>query len=493
MASEERPQEGTKRGREPLSPAKRKRLDKVFEVASKKADAAAAAADFDYASELLGQCVSGEPGNATYVNKYIENLQKKYNNNKKGSPLAQFKERGARGAMKKALTQGQWDEVIRHGLKVLTVNPWDLSALLGMATAATRCGDRDCELCYLKAALIGSPKDPASNRLYAIALADRGLLDQAITFWHRVEEVLPNDDEAKRTIATLTVEKQRASGKFDNDDEDEATRRRRLRTQKQEELTLEQRLQRKVQNEPDSTAPLLELAQYYVNADQFAEAEGPLSKARQLAPDDVDIREKWEDCQLRHMRQRLANTRDPETRKKLERQYFEKEVLVYQNRIERYPNNLTFRYELGYRYMKTKRYPEAIRELQAAQNDPRRKGACMLVLGECFQQIKQYRLAMSHYESAVQEIPDREAENKRRALYLAGRLALYLRDFDVAEKHLTTVAALDFTYKDVSELLDKLTRLRDNPEALAAAKPKEAATEAAAEADGPATSGPKDT
>ncbi len=114
--------------------------------------------------------------------------------------------------------------------------------------------------------------------------------------------------------------------------------------------------------------------------------------------------------------------------------------------------------------MKTKRYPEAIRELQSAQNDPRRKGACMLVLGQCFQQIKQNRLAMTHYESAVQEIPDRESESKKRALYLAGRLALHLRDFDAAEKHLTTLAALDFTYKDVSTLLDKLARLRENPE-----------------------------
>ncbi len=335
MASEERPQEGKRGSREPLSPAKQKRLEKVFGVASKKADAATATADFDYTTELLEQCVSGEPGNATYVNKYIENLQKKYNNNRKGSPLAQFKERGARGA----LEEGPRPGAMGRGHPVRSEGPDGQSLgplrALGMARAAAKSGDRDCELCYLKAALTGSPKDPAANRLYAIALAERGLLDEAIAFWHRVEEVRPKDEEAKRSIASLTVQKQRSSGKFDDEDEDEASRRRRLRTQQQEELSLEQRLQRKVENEPDSTAPLLELAQYYVNADRFAEAEGLLSKAHQLAPEDVDIREKWEDCQLRHMRQRLAKTRDPDARKKLEHQYFEKEVLVYQNRVER--------------------------------------------------------------------------------------------------------------------------------------------------------------
>ena len=75
---------------------------------------------------------------------------------------------------------------------------------------------------------------------------------------------------------------------------------------------------------------------------------------------------------------------------------------------------------------------------------------------------------MSHYESAIQEIPDRDADNKKRALYRAGRLAMGLKDFDAAEKHLTTLAGLDFTYRDVSTLLDKIAKLRENPESGAA-------------------------
>ena len=113
--------------------------------------------------------------------------------------------------------------------------------------------------------------------------------------------------------------------------------------------------------------------------------------------------------------------------------------------------------------MLTKRYPEAIQQLQIAKNDPRRKGACLLVLGQCFQRIEQYRLAMNHYESAIQEIPDRDAENKKKALYFAGRLAMALKDIAAAEKHLTTLAGLDFTYKDISALLDKVAKLRENP------------------------------
>jgi tetratricopeptide (TPR) repeat protein len=462
MASEELPLEPTKPGREPLTPAKRRRIEKVFEVASKKAEAASAANDFDYVTDLLSQCVIGDPGNPIYVRAYIENLQKKYGNNKKGSPLAQFKERGARAAIKKALAGELWDEAILQGLKILAVNPWDVSTLQGMASAAGKLGDRDCEIYYLQTAVMSAPKDPACNRLFAIALSERGLIDQAIVFWHRVEEFLPDDEEAKRAVAVLTVQKARSGREYDADDE--VSRKLRHVAQQQEEATLEQKLLRKIEREPKHLASYLELSQIYINDERFKLAEELLARAYEFSDGDEDIREKWEDAELRHLRQKIALAKDPEVKKKLQADYYEKDIEVYKNRVVRYPNNLSFKYELGYRYMLTKRYNEAIQELQAAKNDPRRKGVCMLVLGQCFQNIKQYPLAMSHYEAAIQEIPDRDADNKKRALYYAGRLAAALKDLEKAGKHLTTLASLDFTYKDVSALLDKIAKLRENPE-----------------------------
>ncbi len=450
-----------KSGREPLTPAKQSRLEKVFEVAQKKASTASTPTDFDYASDLLYQCCTGNPGNPIYIRAYIENLQKKYGNNKKGSTLAQFKERGSRAAMKKALAQETWHEVIPHGLKVLTVNPWDTQTLIGLATASGKLGDKDCELFYLQSALMGAPKDPVCNRLYAITLTERGLIDQAIVFWHRVEEALPSDEEAKRAVAFLTVEKARSRGEFNVDDD--KTKKDRILTQQQAEATLEQKLLRQIEKDPKNLARYLELSQMYINDERFKECEELLAKAYEVSDGNVDIREKWEDAELRHLRQKISLAQNPEVKKKLQAEYFEKDVEVYKNRVVRYPNNLAFKYELGYRYMLTKRYAEAIRELQAAQNDPRRKGACMLALGQCFQSIKQYPLAMSHFELAIQEIPDRDADNKKRSLYMAGRLAMALKDFPKATKHLTTLASHDFTYKDVSTLLDKIAKLRENP------------------------------
>ena len=89
----------------------------------------------------------------------------------------------------------------------------------------------------------------------------------------------------------------------------------------------------------------------------------------------------------------------------------------------------------------------------------------MLHLGECFEAIRQHRLATTHHESAIKEIPDREEQYKKEALHRAAKLSMALKDLDTAERHLTRLAELDFTYKDVSALLDKLAELRDNDEA----------------------------
>ncbi len=85
-----------------------------------------------------------------------------------------------------------------------------------------------------------------------------------------------------------------------------------------------------------------------------------------------------------------------------------------------------------------------------------------VIQGKIGQAIKQYSLAMRHYESAVQDIPDRDAVNKKKSLHLAGKLALALKDVETADRYLSTLAGLDFSYKDVSALLDKIARLRKN-------------------------------
>jgi tetratricopeptide (TPR) repeat protein len=469
MPPEDRP-EDRKLIREPISSAKQKRLDAMLEAAQQKASGEKP--DFEYATKLLTDCVLGNPSNIFYVKGYIETLKKKYNNNKTGKTLAKFQELGARMAQKKAIDQEKWDEALKQGLRVLTANPWDKTALLNMAKVSSKYpSDFEVELYYLRTALEPSPKDPDINKLCAIALAAIGEVDQAITCWHRVEVARQGtaaEEEAKRHIAYLNTHR------MDMKDGTASQGFRPGRPGEVEELlTPEKRLLRKISQHPEKLEPYVELSQMYINEERYGDAEKILAKAVEQSDGNLDIREKWEDARLRNIRQKITKIEDPAEKKKQEKLLFAQELEVCKSRCERYPNNPLFRYDLGYHYMIVRQYNDAIRELQMARNDPRKKGSCLLALGQCFQQIEQYPLAMDHYEMAIEEIPDRDAKNKKKALYSAGKLSLWLGDLEKADKHLKVLAGLDFTYKDVPALLDKLAKKRKNGSPESGAGPAE--------------------
>ncbi|MHC4399816.1 MAG: tetratricopeptide repeat protein [Planctomycetota bacterium] len=458
-----------------IPPGKRKRLQQMFEHGNVQLSRE----EHDYASDLFAQCVAGDPANRIYLDSLLNCLKRKYNNNKKGSKMATFKLPGARSGAKKAKAQEDWPGVIKAGVEALKLNPWDVTTLSYMADACNAMGVHDVQLVYLKTALDANPKDPKVNKLCAKALEDLRQFDQAIACWHRVEQARPDDEEPAQEIARLAVEKTIDKGGYEDPDRtskslEEAQRPQTPQAKREPvaELTTEQRLERQIERNPKDIPKYVELGELHVSRERYDLAVDVFAKALKIAGDDDDVREHWEDAQLRQMRQKYAEARkqaqesgtekDKEQAEEVRRELNRKELEVQKNRVNRSPTNLSFRYDLGLCYQKNNMFNEAIAEYQQARNDPRRRGACMLALGQCFQRIKQYKLAMTHYESAIEEIPDRDADNRKLALYLAGRLATALKDYDVGEKHLTTLAGLDFSYRDVSTLLDKIGRFREN-------------------------------
>jgi tetratricopeptide (TPR) repeat protein len=135
---------------------------------------------------------------------------------------------------------------------------------------------------------------------------------------------------------------------------------------------------------------------------------------------------------------------------------------VYAARAGREPGNLILQYELGLRCKRAGKYKEAIQAFQAARSDARHKALVSLHLGESFQHIRQFKLALSSYEAAVEAADDSQLDTRKLALYRAGVLAAELQEPERAEKYLTELAALDFGFRDVAARLDKLAKTRDS-------------------------------
>ncbi len=187
-----------------MSPAKRRRLQQLFEHGSN----AAKQNNYDYATTLFAQCVEGDPGNRIYAHQYLDNVTRSYDNNpKKVSKLSSIKAAGSKTGLMNSARKKDWPAVIKSGIDILKGNPWDVSVLTSIAKACEELGHDEAQLVYLKVARDFNPKDVAVNRLCGWALGRVGQFDQAIACWHRVEQLKPNDDEAGRAIGNLTVEK----------------------------------------------------------------------------------------------------------------------------------------------------------------------------------------------------------------------------------------------------------------------------------------------
>lgn len=454
-----------------LSPAERSRLSQCFQRGTQNAPT-----NVDYAIEMFSLCVLGDPGNAVYLQSLLTALRRKYGPKKAGG-LGAFWPGSRAGSLKKLAATAQWREIIKQGVAILKVTPSDYGCLLAMADACGQLQLHDAQRTYLKSALDAAPADPEVNRQCAKFLADHGEFDQAIACWVRVSNVKGLSDEAQQEIAKLQVEKTIVAGHGMTGRPGAGVGPKSAQAggaQAPEQDDRISSLKRAIQERPTEIEAYLELADVLERDATVEEAEAVLAKALAASGNDLKVREHMEDRQLRWARhrvhvaeKRLEAESTPANQSLLERlraAQINHEVEVYSARCARYPENLTWRYELAMRLKAAGNHAEAIKHFQDVLQDARRKGAVSLELGECFQKIKQYQLAMRNYVAAVEALTDREMELRKRALYRAGVLAGGLEDRDAAQKYLSMLAGLDFGYRDVAQRLDKLTASKDNGE-----------------------------
>ncbi len=236
-------------------------------------------------------------------------------------------------------------------------------------------------------------------------------------------------------------------------------------------VTFVEQIQKRLKKDPNDISAYIDLGDHHFQAERYKEAEEAYQKAMQMDLDNVDLSLQLMDTVKRRLHAELIKlkteyekTKKPELKEQFntkKAEYDQKTLEVARQRVKIAPGNAGNHFELGAILYQLGQYKEAIAEYQQAKVDTTRKGEALLALGQCFQQIKQYKLAQSHYHEAIESIAD-QGENKKKALYLATKLAIGLKDFASADAYAHQLAAIDFSYKDIGELLDKIANHGDN-------------------------------
>jgi len=119
-------------------------------------------------------------------------------------------------------------------------------------------------------------------------------------------------------------------------------------------------------------------------------------------------------------------------------------------RVERYPNDLHLRFELGEQYYMYGYYDDAIQHLQLAQKSPKDRLEALYTLAMCFLGKDQRDMAVMQLETARDQLPQMN-ELKKKVVYQLGLCAEQAGDIDKAYAYYKDVYSSDVTFEDLNE------------------------------------------
>ena len=448
-----------------VTPEKRERLQQLFVRGNEQMSKGG----YEYADFYFSECVLEDPGNPIYAQTFLANVRKKHGEKKKTT-------RSFIAAGKKMTIDSRKPEnVFKVGIETLRVNPWDVETLISTGKACENLGYIKSAVVYFQSAVDADPSHIGANITCCEALRETADYDGALACVQRVLKQRPDDLDMRKLLNSLSAEKaihkgQYASGVSREMLESTGTMIRENEDAMGRTLTVEEQIKRRIAKNPQDTANYVELAQYYYTQSDFAQAEESYARAADVSDNAPAMVEGLLGAQKKRLYAETRRLKEEYERQPQEdlkavflasrNQYKAKSMELAQHRVRHFPNHAGYRFDYGILLQESEQVKEAISEFQVAKAERTLTGVCLLELGRCFQMIRQYKLAMTHYQEAVSALEP--GENKKKALYLAMKLAFGLENYALAEEYGHQLAAIDFAYRDLGDILDQIAQEQEN-------------------------------
>lgn len=136
----------------------------------------------------------------------------------------------------------------------------------------------------------------------------------------------------------------------------------------------------------------------------------------------------------------------------------EYELKHYTECVANHPTDRRYKFELAKRYLKGKRFDEAIPLFQDARSDPKFRTGSLSHIGQCFFYKKWYTDAIESFQEALDNVDNKEGAMAKELLYNLGRA--HEADGNDAEAltNYRKVTQLDFNYQDARDRVDALRK-----------------------------------
>jgi tetratricopeptide (TPR) repeat protein len=315
---------------------------------------------------------------------------------------------------------------------------------------------------------------------------DMGFYTQAVTVCQLALELKPQDDtlstELRDLAANMTMEKGKY-GKTTDFRESIQNKDYQDRLQSQDAVVRSENVKqrtlsearRHVQQAPTSTTNILQLADALTDmATEPAYSEAiELLKQSYIKSKDFTFQRKMYELEIKVLQigirriQDLLRGKPAEGQKaqelaKLTSQLDQKELEYFRTCADNYPTDMRFKYEYGRCMIKAKQFDQAIPLFQDARNDPRLKVASIDKIGLCFLLKGWYEDAIDIFNEALKECQVQDTAIAKDIRYNLARAYEANNQIEKAVEFYRKLAQTDFSYKDVSQRLDKLRNQGNN-------------------------------
>ena len=441
-----------------------------------KANEAAQRENVDYAITLFNQVLEKEPG-------FFEC--------RKALRAAQFQKCGDRGGFFKKMWSGAGSspqvakakmalnknpaEAMAIAEQILNGDPNSSAAHRIIVEAANALELPQTAVMSLDTMVKNSPKDKNLAIEFAHAVGttggDTGPAERILAELLRNS---PNDGELNQALKDLSARKTLDQGGYNaleggqgsyrdilKDKQQAASLEQEKRVVKSEDVT--ERLigedEARLKTEPNNLKVVRQLAELYTQKKQFERALELYERIKNSEMgNDPSLERAIADTIVRRFDAQLEqlDTAAPdytEQTAKLQAEKLDFQITECQKRVEKYPTDLSIRFEMGQFYFQTGKITEAIQEFQKAQGNPHKRLVAMGYLAQCYAQKKMFDMAARMLQNAIKEKPVFD-EEKKDLVYNLGCVLESMGKKEEAIEQLKLIYEMDIGYKDVAKKVD---------------------------------------
>jgi tetratricopeptide (TPR) repeat protein len=428
---------------------------------------------------MLMQCVTLSPG-ISLARKFLRAAQiTKFKREKKSKLATQMQEFGsmlARAKISALQKGGKLEAALVECEKLLSRNPLHSLNVELAVEIAEASGHADAALFTVESAYENNPDDMKLLRRVAEFYMKVGDYTKARDAYAKLNAFLPNDQQIFKQLkdaearVTMAAGWEETSGKKDGyrdliANKDQAAKldmkAKSVQSGSDAEALIDEAKQR-IAAEPNNLNFYRALARVYLQNKRFNEAVQTLEDARKINAADPELDRAITQAKISAFEAKIDEIKAAGKAAEAAELEGEMNQFVFDDlsaRVQRYPNDLKLRFELGVLYFKYEYFDEAIGQLQMAQRSPKERVESLFYLAKCFAKKGQRDMAVMQLETANEQLEIMD-DLKKKVVFELGVLAEESGDYEKAFSFYKDVYGADIGFEDIGVRMERIYKLR---------------------------------